>query len=174
MKTMKTSVPLKQNLLKSVFFVFISTAVVVSHAQSSTGLQSDNSSVQPVAVGKANNSLFNPLANKLASFTVSLNYNKVDLKWATDIEINLSHIMVEKSMDGKNFKDAALVFTYGNTTARSEYFFADNISTIKSGIVYYRLRSVDTDGTAIYSETRIIEITKETETGKTALAYKNR
>jgi hypothetical protein len=144
MKTMKTFVLLKQNLLKSALFILVATSTIISNAKSSTG--------KP---------FFNTPVNKLAAFTVMLNNNnKVDLKWTTEIETNLSHIMVEKSIDGKNFKEAALVFTYGNTTARSEYAFADNVSKIKSGPVYYRLRIVDVDGTTQYSDTRIIEISK--------------
>lgn len=143
MKTMKTFVLLKQNLLKAVLFILVTTSTLISNAKSSIDKPS-----------------FNTPINKLAAFTVMLNNSKVDLKWTTEVETNLSHIMVEKSIDGKNFKEAALVFTYGNTTARSEYAFADNVSKIKSGPVYYRLRIVDVDGTTQYSDTRIIEISK--------------
>ena len=171
---MKTFVPFTQKLLKSVLCFFLSTSAVISNAQYSTGLQSENASVQPGSAGIVVKSSVSIASNKLASFTAILNNNKVELKFATETETNLSHIMVEKSIDGKNFKDAALVFTYGNTTARSDYAFADNISKINSGSVYYRLRTVDTDGTTRYSETRIIEISKESESGKTALASINR
>lgn len=158
---MKTFVPLKQNLLKSVLAILVTTSAILSNAQSSAGLLSDNASVQPVSVGTADRSSFSIPANKLASFTALFdNKNKVDLKWTTEIETNLSHIMVEKSIDGKNFKDAALVFTYGNTTARSAYAFADNIGKIKSGLVYYRLRIVEADGTSQYSDIRIIDVVK--------------
>ena len=137
---MKTFVTLKQNVLKSVLFIVVAASSLTSTARTS--------------------SVGTPIV-KLSSFTAMLNNNnKVDLKWSTEIETNLSHIMVEKSTDGKNFKDAALVFTYGNTTAKSDYAFADNITKIKSGSVYYRLRSVDVDGTTQYSETCIVTISK--------------
>lgn len=158
---MKTFVLLKQNLLKSVLFILVATSAIISNAQSLTGLQTDNVSTQNGLVGTTGKSSFSTPVNKLAAFTAMLNNNnKVDLKWTTEIETNLSHIMVEKSTDGKNFKDAALVFTYGNTTSRSEYAFADNVSKIKSGTVYYRLRIVDTDGTTQYSDTQTIKIGK--------------
>jgi hypothetical protein len=153
MKTMKTFVLLKQNLLNSALFILVTTSALISNAKSSTGSQPGSDGITGTS--------FNTPINKLAAFTVMLNNNnKVDLKWTTEMETNLSHIMVEKSIDGKNFKEAALVFTYGNTTAKSEYSFADNISKIKSGAVYYRLRIVDVDGTTQYSDTRIIEISK--------------
>jgi hypothetical protein len=137
---MKTLVTLKQNLLKAALVLFVSASGLIANA--------GTSATPPV---------------KLASFTAVVNNNntsKVDLKWSTEIETNLSHIMVERSTDGKNFKDAALVFTYGNTTAKSDYAFADNISKIKSRTVYYRLRSVDVDGTEQVSEIQVIKIAK--------------
>lgn len=134
---MKTFVTLKQNILKAVFFMVVVASSLTSVAGTSSG-------ETPIV--------------KLSSFTALLNNNKVDLKWSTETEINLSHIMVEKSTDGKNFKDAALVFTYGNTTTKSDYSFADKITKIKSGTIYYRLRTVAVDGTSQYSETCSITI----------------
>ena len=116
--------------------------------------------LQPVPAATIDRSASGIITNKLASFTVSFANNKAELKWTTENEVNLNHMMVEKSMDGKYFKDAAMIFTYGNTNSRSDYSFADNMSTIKPGTVYYRLRSVDTDGAIEYSETRVIEISK--------------
>ena len=137
---MKTFVTFKQNLLKPILFIVIVASSLTAFAGTSSG-------GTPIV--------------KLSSFTALLNTNsKVDLKWSTETETNLSHIMVEKSTDGKNFKDAALVFTYGNTTAKSDYSFADKITKIKSGTIYYRLRTVAVDGTSQYSETCIVAISK--------------
>ncbi len=132
---------LTQNLLKSALVLLVSVLSLTSNARSSSN------GISPV---------------KLASFTAAVNNtnNKVDLKWSTETETNLNYIMVEKSTDGVNFKDAALVFTYGNTTVKSDYSFADNISKIKSGAVYYKLRSVAVDGTTQYSETLTVVISK--------------
>jgi hypothetical protein len=131
-----------QTLLKSALVLFVSALSLIANAGSSSN------GVTPV---------------KLASFTAvvnNTNNTKVDLKWSTETETNLNYIMVEKSTDGVNFKDAALVFTYGNTTAKSDYSFADNISKIKSEAVYYRLRSVTVDGTSQYSQTLTVAISK--------------
>jgi hypothetical protein len=133
---------LTQTLLKSALVLLVSVLSLTSNARSSS------TGISPV---------------KLASFTAAVNNtnnSKVDLKWSTDTETNLNYIMVEKSTDGVNFKDAALVFTYGNTTAKSDYSFADNISKIKSGAVYYKLRSVAVDGTTQYSKTLTVVISK--------------
>jgi|CXWL01.1.fsa_nt_gi hypothetical protein len=111
---------------------------------------------------------------KLTSFTAMLNNNsKVDLKWSTATETNLSHFIIERSTDGTNYGDAGMVFAYGNTTAKSEYTFADNISNIQSGVVYYRLHSIDVDGKNQYSDVRIIRISKQAENNITILTYPN-
>jgi hypothetical protein len=135
-KMMKT---LTQNLLKALLVLLVSASTIAS-----------NASVNTVPV-------------KPASFTADFNNNntkKVDLKWSTEIETNLSHFIVERSTDGVNFSDAALVFAYGNTTAKSDYAFADNISRIVEGSVYYRVISISDDGKTVYSDVRIIKINK--------------
>jgi hypothetical protein len=137
MKTMKT---LKQNLLKSLLFIFVSALAFLSNARSAFD------GITPVAP---------------ASFTAMLNdNNRVELNWTTGSEDNLSYFMVEKSTDGKNFSDAALVFAYEKTNSESSYSFNDNISKIKSGVVYYRLRLVDADGSIRNTDTRVIIINK--------------
>lgn len=111
---------------------------------------------------------------KLSSFSATLsNTNKVDLKWSTATETNLSHFIVERSTDGANYSDAGMVFAYGNTTSKVDYALADNISSIQSGVIYYRLRSVDVDGKNQYSDVRIIRIGKQSDNNITILAYPN-
>lgn len=111
---------------------------------------------------------------KLSSFSATLsNTNKVDLKWSTATETNLSHFIVERSTDGANYSDAGMVFAYGNTTSKVDYALADNISSIQSGVIYYRLRSVDVDGKNQYSDVRIIRIGKQADNNITILAYPN-
>lgn len=111
---------------------------------------------------------------KLTSFTAILNNNnRVDLKWSTATETNLSHFIVERSTDGVNFSDAGMVFAYGNTTSKSDYAIADNISSLQVSVVYYRLRSVDVDSKMQYSEVRIIRISKQGGNNVTIVTYPN-
>jgi hypothetical protein len=104
---------------------------------------------------------------KLISFTAALNQNqtKVDLKWSTASEMNVSHFVIEKSYDGKTFNDAAVMFAYGNTTEKRDYSFADNANG-NHQVIYYRLRSVDNDSKTQLSETRVVRLGKQTETLK--------
>jgi hypothetical protein len=150
---MKTNASLKQNLQKSMLLILISALACISNARTAT------SGTTPV---------------NAANFTAVLsNNNKVDLKWSTEKENNLSHFIVERSTDGKNFSDNALVFAYGNTTSESAYAFADNISKIKSSVIYYRLCIVDGDGTIRYTENRIINISKQANKSNTIIANLN-
>lgn len=111
---------------------------------------------------------------KLTAFTATLNNNsKVDLKWSTTSEINVSHFVIERSTDGSNYSDIGMVFAYGNSTDQKNYSYADNVSNIQADIVYYRLRSVDIDEKAQYSETRIIRISKQSETNINIMTYPN-
>lgn len=137
---MKTLVTLKQNLLKSALFIFVTASSIISNGRSLTA------GTIPV---------------KATSFTVVLTTsNKVDLKWSTEMESNLSHFIVERSIDGKNYSDAALVFAYGTTTSRSDYVFTDNISKIQAREVYYRVSSIGSDGKNQYSDIRIVRTNK--------------
>jgi SdrD B-like domain/Secretion system C-terminal sorting domain len=110
---------------------------------------------------------------KLNSFTVNLSNNTANLKWVTTSEINLRHFVIEKSIDGTNFSDAGVVLAVGGTTDKTNYAFSDNLTNFQSGIVYYRLRSVDLDGKKEYSETRIVRITKQTINTITISTYPN-
>ncbi len=110
----------------------------------------------------------------MESFTATLNkLNKVDLKWTTSSEINVSHFVVERSTDGTHFNDAGIVFAFGNSASTSDYTLADDISSIQSTIFYYRLRSVDNDAKSQYSATRIIKVNKQSDNKITIMTYPN-
>jgi hypothetical protein len=109
----------------------------------------------------------------LKSFTAKLENKKPVLSWISSKEENLSHYVLERSSDGRNYNEAALIFSNGTTNNESNYQFADNaVSANSKGIVYYRLRMVDMDGKYKYSETRLIRMG---EAGKTMIiqAYPN-
>jgi len=101
---------------------------------------------------------------RLVTFSATLNNDsKADLKWTTASEANVSHFVVEKSYDGINFSDAGIVFAFGNTNDTKNYSFSDNVNLSRAGMIYYRLRSVDSDGKSQLSQARIIRIGKASE-----------
>jgi hypothetical protein len=111
---------------------------------------------------------------KLASFTATLTTsNKADLKWTTASELNVSHFVIERSVDGNSFTEAGLIFAMGNSADNVHYSFSDNLAGIASQVVWYRLRSVDMDGKTEFSETRMIRISRVKENSVSILTYPN-
>jgi len=106
----------------------------------------------------------NTLPVGLASFGAQLSSdkNKTSLNWATSSEINASHFVVQRSIDGSNYEDVAIVFAQeGNSNSLRRYNYSDNISSVNSTLVYYRLKIVDIDGNSKLSEVELIRIGKE-------------
>jgi hypothetical protein len=102
--------------------------------------------------------------SQVTSFTGTLKNDRVDLKWATLTEKNVSHFIIEKSIDGKNYSQAGLVFAYGNSSETMSYpFFEKNINTSREGMIYYRLSSVTNDGKIELAGVTTITIVKKGE-----------
>jgi hypothetical protein len=111
---------------------------------------------------------------KLSSFTATLtNESKVDLRWTTASEINTSHFNIERSTDGTNYSTVGMMFANGTATTDASYQFPDNIISLRSQVIYYRLRSIDNDGKSQLSEVRIVRIGKTAENKISILTYPN-
>ena len=108
----------------------------------------------------------------LNSFTAKKMGSQVMLNWSTDMEHDFSHFVVQKSLNGKDYIDAGVLFTEGNSSIRREYSFKDDLKSISSGLVYYRLKMVDLDGSYKQSEVRIIRLTEE-NTAQSITVYPN-
>jgi hypothetical protein len=99
---------------------------------------------------------------KLLSFTVKgLNTDKVVLNWMTAQEKNSSHFTIEKSLDGKDFSDAGIVFSIGTSEQPKQYTFTDKLRAEERGTIYYRLKMVDVEGKSTRSSIRIARIGRE-------------
>jgi Secretion system C-terminal sorting domain len=111
---------------------------------------------------------------RLTSFTATLaNETRVELRWTTASEINTSHFNIERSTDGTNYTTAGMVFANGTATTDADYQFPDNISSLRSQVIYYRLKSMDNDGKSQLSEVRIVRIGKSAENTISILTYPN-
>ncbi|MBL0272733.1 MAG: T9SS type A sorting domain-containing protein [Chitinophagaceae bacterium] len=110
--------------------------------QSQTGLQDLASNVWPTQ---------STLPVKLGTFNVTKQGNNAVIDWTTLTEINSDYFEIERSKDGINFVSAGTKQAAGNSAAAVNYQFIDPI-TINSGILYYRLKSVDLDGKSTYSK----------------------
>ncbi|WP_420147213.1 T9SS type A sorting domain-containing protein [Spirosoma sp.] len=88
-----------------------------------------------------------PLPISLRSFTASiLNNQAVQLHWATAIERNNSHFLLERSKDLVGFEPVARIKAKeGNSFHSRAYSYTDEAPY--QGTSFYRLRQVDQDGT---------------------------
>lgn len=110
--------------------------------QAITGLQDLASNSFPT------NSL---LPVQLGDFTAVKQGTNAAVKWTTFTESNCDHFEVERSYDGISFTTVGNVQAFGTTTDQKNYQFLDPI-TVNSGIIYYRLRTIDKDGKAAVSK----------------------
>jgi Concanavalin A-like lectin/glucanases superfamily/Bacterial Ig-like domain/N-terminal domain of BNR-repeat neuraminidase/Secretion system C-terminal sorting domain len=90
-----------------------------------------------------------PLPVELTRFTAVRQGEDGLLRWATAQEKNNAYFEVQSSADGQQFRSIGRVTGSGSTTSAREYQLVDrNVSRYGRSVVYYRLRQVDTDGSA--------------------------
>ncbi|MEZ0483802.1 ExeM/NucH family extracellular endonuclease [Fibrella aquatica] len=106
----------------------------------------------PLVVGL---NLTTPLPVRLVDFRATVAGDQVTLAWETATEQNVSHFLVERSRDAREFSAIGQVSATGNTMARKAYGLIDNQPI--DGINYYRLRTVDRDGSSETS--KIVAVT---------------
>ena len=99
-----------------------------------------------------------PLPLSLTTFTAQLMNNRTILSWSTDMELNSSHFVIQRSVDGMEYDDAGIVFTQGQGTLHRDYNFSDNINGINAKIIYYRLKLVDLNGKYNFSEVLLVRL----------------
>jgi hypothetical protein len=105
-----------------------------------------------------------PLPVTLARFTASsLQENKVQLDWATSMEINCSNYVVERSNDANSFSAVATVAGNGTTSLFHNYSALDDISSFVGNVVYYRLKQTDIDGKVHFSNVVALKIKKSNQ-----------
>lgn len=92
----------------------------------------------------------------LISFSAKAVESNALLEWQTTSEDNASHFEVERSLDARSFQKIGRVDAAGTSNALQRYSFTDRAFGNQPQTVYYRLRSVDLDGT--FSLTRTISL----------------
>lgn len=92
----------------------------------------------------------------ITSFDANLDNKNVTLKWETGKEKKLSHFVIERSTNGRDYEDAGVVFASGSSDVKQDYSFSDAINTSAKGVLYYRLKMVDQLNAYNYTEVRII------------------
>jgi len=92
---------------------------------------------------------------ELSSFNASINGKAVELSWSTTTETNNSGFAVERNVSG-TWMQAAFISGNGTTTIPQRYTYTDYLGEVSAGIIKYRLRQVDFNGSTEYSD--IIEV----------------
>ncbi len=91
---------------------------------------------------------------KLTSITATQENKDIAINWQTATELNTSHFIIQHSTDGSSYKDIGKVKAIGSRA--NSYCFTDNNPA--NGINYYRLQSVDKDGSLSFSKVVSAEI----------------
>jgi hypothetical protein len=84
------------------------------------------------------------LAVTLVEFKGNMNNGKVALSWTAANEANMSHYIVERSVNGGAYTEVTKVLAKGNNTAGNfNYILNDDVRGLASTTVYYRLKQVE-------------------------------
>lgn len=93
-----------------------------------------------------------PLPVELTTFNGKRSGADILLSWATASERDFSVFNIERSDDGRNFRNIGAVDAIGNSHASHRYQFTD-INSSRQKSLFYRLNMVDRNGTSTYSRT---------------------
>ena len=100
-----------------------------------------------------------PLPVALTTFEAKAAGADMRVAWGTASEVNNAYFEVERSLDGQVFGLVGRLAGHGTTLAASTYAYLDaGVASRASGLVYYRLRQVDQDGTSTYSPVRTVRL----------------
>ena len=98
-----------------------------------------------------------PLPVVLLGFDAQWQAGGTQLTWATASEQNTSQFVVERSLDGSAWATAGTVAAAGNSSRQSNYAWLDAAALAQpAGLLYYRLRQVDRDGSAHFAPVRTV------------------
>lgn len=100
---------------------------------------------------------------ELISFTGVANAKSNTLEWTTALEVNFSHYELERSDNNRRFNSISSIASQATGNNGPFSYVFEDLNPV-TGLNYYRLKMVDTDGTFAYS--RIIALVKEGVTDK--------
>jgi large repetitive protein len=104
----------------------------------------------------------NALPIKLSYFEAIQDENNVVVSWITAQEIDSDKFQILRSTDARNFEAIGTIKAAGNSKDNRYYHFTDTAPV--EGISYYRLKSIDTDGTSEVSKIASVRFEKDQPT----------
>lgn len=113
---------------------------------------------------KLGNTIFGEFSLPISNIEVQVvsNPNNIYIvSWQTTEELNVDHFEIERSFNLIDFTKIGDVKSLGNSTAKQQYIFEDNVKNYASSKYAYRIKSVDIDGKYQYSN--IVSLQKITD-----------
>ena len=111
----------------------------------------------------------NPLPIELINFEGHSVGRYVQLNWTTASEFNNDHFSIQRSKDGIEFAEVAVITGAGTKATKSVYQIEDKRPLI--GIGYYRLKQTDSDGNSTISN--VIKVDSQLSSSDEVLVYPN-
>ena len=99
---------------------------------------------------------------ELVNFSAEQTSNEVACSWITATERNTNVFVLERSINGIDFEPIGMVDAAGNSTSPINYAFTDKNPA--AGMNYYRLLTIDTDGSSTYSDVVSVNFSRTAET----------
>ena len=154
----------------AVYYVANGSASVMSTSFTYTAVDSEGAGSNNIATYTIPMTA-SPLPVVLVAFTAYTSGSSALLDWSTASEQHNAYFSVERSRTGQpaDFVAIGQLAGQGSTTATHTYRFTDPNAAAVGQVVYYRLRQVDTDGTATYSPVRAISFGEATSTASLSL-----
>lgn len=108
---------------------------------------------------RINNTGGGPLPVKMGTFTATNKNNRIALNWSTETETNNAGFEVERKAGNGAYEKIGFVASkaVGATGGGYQYSFEDAAFGLR-GMVQYRLKQLDLDGKATYSEIRAVRL----------------
>jgi len=137
-----------------IFTAPASTSTVAATASATTTSADANAANNngTAANSRTNTDVSRPLGVQLVHFQARAAGSAVQVVWQTASEENNAYFVVERSTDGTNFVPLAQLEGQGTSAREMSYSYQDQpaLPAVPTTL-YYRLRQVDTDGTATLS-----------------------
>ncbi len=100
-----------------------------------------------------------PLPIRIINFTATLaNKNQVKCNWNVTNGVTASTYQVQRSTDGLSFVSIATIAPTDNAIL-NKYDYTDLLPELPSQVYYYRLKTIEKDGSIVYSKTVQVVIT---------------
>ncbi len=132
-----------QNVNQNVFIVITQTSGAASGASRVILFRSAQCGTLPVTFGSLT-------ANRISS-------SNVVLQWETELEMNNSGFAIERMMGNNKWMQIGFIPSAafgGNSNSKLNYAYTD-LNTNK-GVTQYRIRQVDLDGRALFSDVKLV------------------